>query len=523
MTPFRKQSTIPNNVSQREYMPTENNNELLLAMVVQTDYKNGIAKVAPTESGNYNVMNAQIPVHDFGFDNYGHVYGESRYLASGTMVLIGFIHGKTSNPIIIAAYPSDTSRYNEIAGSERNNDTDKDPTMQDILWTRKIVYPSQQVKIISGTKGNYIRTFNGRSFFQVSDDPIDRMMDISYDGEVNPDLRKKYGDFGKYVPDPNAQRMMLLHQSNSESDMHRTRFLIDKNGRVEADLFAFDDMNNLLRLDMSKDNGFMITKQFDTKDYGQSKLYSEFYITPSNHIRMVSVEDTKMGSIEVTADGTLIDGLKVATESNFQNLSAEFTTVQNGITEVSTTLFNMNPDYLKQLPDVIAEVNRNIGTNANKILSQQKDIDNAVADSGSASSKVDKFIETTGATITDSSNKVASITSRIKDYESNVTLLNTVNKTLADIKGTTDQYDKDKGNYLKADSKTITDIVAVDTQQTKDIKANTDAIAKINADTTLKTLTTAVADLTDKLKKMNENIGALATKTGTDLPNKNIF
>lgn len=523
MTPFRKQSTIPSNVSQREYMPTENNYELFFALVVQTDYKNGIAKVAPTESGNYGTMNALIPVHDFGIDTNDNVFGESHYLASGTMVLVGFIHGKTSNPVIIAVYPSDASRYPEIAGTGRENDTDKDPSMQDTLWTHKVVYPSQQVKVVSGTSGNYLRTFNGRSFIQISDDPLNRLLDVSYDGELDSDFRKSYLDYGRYIPNQEAQRMMLLHQSNIDSDMHRTRFLIDKDGRLEADLFAVDDTNNLLRLDMSKDDGFMITRQFDAKQYGQSKLYSEFYIMPNNHIRMVSVEDTKMGSIEVTADGTLIDGLKVATESNFQNLSAEFTTVQNGITELSTTLFNMNPDYLKQLPDVIAEVNRNIGTNANKILSQQKDIDNAVADSGSASSKVDKFIETTGATITDSSNKVASITSRIKDYESNVTLLNTVNKTLGDIKGTTDQYDKDKGNYLKADSKTITDIIAVDTQQTKDIKANTDAIAKINADTTLKTLTTAVADLTDKLKKMNENIGALATKTGTDLPNKNIF
>lgn len=541
--PFVTQGTLPRNMPKREYVPATGNFGLYLGIVKQVNYKIGKVDVALTsnQQGDQGrlVTGAPMVTSFFGNDMYGNYFGEANYPQEGSYVLVAFLSGQLSSPIIIGTYPNSVDAYQNIAPTELAYHTDQDPQYQQWLWARKTVYPSQQFSSIMGN-GDYYRTFGGMSFLQVARDTMGYMVDDSYDGTMNGNLyNQKTGK--PYAVDGKAQRWLLLHQSNTTDDFHRTRFFINDNGAFEFSQSSLLDDRKLIKLQSSYESGVLLTRQFDTSTYGESSQYSQFYLTSDNHVELLAVQGDSIGSVEVTPGGTLIDGVRVASQTSFQELSKQYDSVSTGVTNLKTQLDKMNPDELAQLPGKVDSVARDTGTNTADISTLKSSTATNTSNIGAVSDRLDKVQENTSASIGDTNKKVTNITQRLTNYEDTVSTVNNINGSYAKTKQEADDYALSKSGFLTVDSKPFKDVSALtasltttvanqgtdigtlktnQTTATNNIKGLAEAVTAVTKQVTDLTATTATLKA---LQNLNDNVNALAKAANVTLPHTDIF
>ena len=287
----RYQSTMPNNTTSYRVNGVTKSNNLVLGKVISVDYQRGLAQVVTENSIFTSVVKATqgalMPVDFFNTNSKGEVYGNYRPIETGSVVLLGYLDGNTANPIIIGVYPPVPEAMEKITPTPINNISDQTyPTRNEVL-TFKTVYPSQQVKLIT-EQGDYFRTFNGRSLLVVDQDNFGKLSDISYDAFS--DMRARHANEKQDLYDvPNeAQRMLLLHQANTDTDKHRTRFFIDRNGDASAYWLDANNDKSLVGVQATKDKGIKVFYNHVSQAVDTSSLYSSIEVTSDNKITLQS-------------------------------------------------------------------------------------------------------------------------------------------------------------------------------------------------------------------------------------------
>mgnify|MGYP002346194406 CR=1 FL=1 len=250
-------------------------------------YGSSIASGTTDGSGS-----APIPVDFWGKNTDGKVFGCYRPVQKGSQILVAYIGGDTSRPIVIGVYPANEASYELISPVHYNTGDDStDDVQNDALGERKI-YPNQQMMYESG-KGDILRSMGGKSFLYISENGNGYLDDINY---AYDEIRDFYdADANEIEPTmTKAQSWLLVHEDNDSdeaSDGHRTRFYVNRSGELMVTFANKDDPNNIVVLEASKDSGFKLTKRFDNSNLKEdSEDYVQFGIGNGNNVSIKSVD-----------------------------------------------------------------------------------------------------------------------------------------------------------------------------------------------------------------------------------------
>lgn len=235
---------------------------------------------------------APIPVDFWGKNTDGKVFGCYRPVQKGSQILVAYIGGDTSRPIVIGVYPDNETSYELISPVHYNTGDDStDDVQNDALGERKI-YPNQQMMYESG-KGDILRSMGGKSFLYISENGSGYLDDINY---AYDEIRDFYdADANEIEPTmTKAQSWLLVHEDNDSdesADGHRTRFYVNRSGELMVTFANKDDPNNIVVLEASKDSGFKLTKRFDSSNLKEeSEDYVQFGIGNGNNVSIKSVD-----------------------------------------------------------------------------------------------------------------------------------------------------------------------------------------------------------------------------------------
>ncbi|AYH91916.1 tail fiber protein [Lactobacillus phage Iacchus] len=235
---------------------------------------------------------APIPVDFWGKNTDGKVFGCYRPVQKGSQILVAYIGGDTSRPIVIGVYPDNEASYELISPVHYNTGDDStDDVQNDALGERKI-YPNQQMMYESG-KGDILRSMGGKSFLYISENGSGYLDDINYAYDEISDFYD--ADANEIEPTmTKAQSWLLVHEDNESdeaSDGHRTRFYVNRSGELMVTFANKEDPNNIVVLEASKDSGFKLTKRFDNSNIKEdSEDYVQFGIGNGNNVSIKSVD-----------------------------------------------------------------------------------------------------------------------------------------------------------------------------------------------------------------------------------------
>ena len=235
---------------------------------------------------------APIPVDFWGKNTDGKVFGCYRPVQKGSQILVAYIGGDTSRPIVIGVYPDNEASYELISPVHYNTGDDStDDVQNDALGERKI-YPNQQMMYESG-KGDILRSMGGKSFLYISENGSGYLDDINYAYDEISDFYD--ADANEIEPTmTKAQSWLLVHEDNESdeaSDGHRTRFYVNRSGELMVTFANKADPNNIVVLEASKDSGFKLTKRFDNSNIKEdSEDYVQFGIGDGNNVSIKSVD-----------------------------------------------------------------------------------------------------------------------------------------------------------------------------------------------------------------------------------------
>ena len=210
----RQQSSLGKIIPKR-VMQTMMVNSLTFGTVTNVDYTTGRAVVSVTDkryANNSTTINgAIIPVEFYNYDLKGNVYGQYRPLATGTRVLVGYVNKNLATPIILGVYPDDSNNMKQISPSISSKENDSTYPMRNFVLTQKIVYPSQQISVLT-EQGDMFRTFNSGSLLTVTTD--NKVDEAGYDGSDSTWDMKQDGSGEFYQPNTTPQSILLLHKSD---------------------------------------------------------------------------------------------------------------------------------------------------------------------------------------------------------------------------------------------------------------------------------------------------------------------
>lgn len=415
--------------------PRKLNNNSFIGRVIYADYSKGIIYYTRILTGQWNLVEgkAKLPVFNYGVGQDGKIYGKFPSVTYNTLALIVRTAGPTSTPYVVALYPDNQDGMKDIAPLSDMDDEDN---------IVKEVYPSGQTSN-SYSNGNYLRTFNGWSFFYVwldsadSDDGGPNFDDLLYTASGFPTMHGFYKRDGKksYKLHGQAQKMALVHQSFSDIDTHRTAFMIGKYGDFEA--YQIDHTRKakyglLTRADimdgfsikrvLDYDNCFAQTDNEDDIDsqFDASSNYSQIDIDSDNNVQLLRYDDGSAKGVLVTAEGTYIDGVLVASQTAVQQVSKELDTLQNSFDSLNNEIKGLGPDFFSKLQSDVLTLQNTLPTiqqSVNDIKSIETENTASIGTIQTNISNIQTWESGTNTSITNAQNDIKSLKTQVPDVD----------------------------------------------------------------------------------------------------------
>lgn len=432
-------NTLKNSLSNP---PTLNQNTFI-GRILSANYDKGIVQYTRVLTPGLDISEgkAKLPVFNYGVGADKKIYGKFPSVTYNSLVLLIRTQGPTSIPYVVALYPDNQDGMKELSPISDMDDEDN---------IVKEVYPSGQTYSTYST-GNTLRTFNGWSFFYVwlnksedANSESGNFDDLLYDDYGLPVMHGFYkrGNTKKYKLHDQAQNMALVHQSYSDIDTHRTAIMLNKFGSFESYFIDHSGQSNyglLARADIY--DGFSIRRVQDYKSdqdsvdndsdvdsqFDNSSNYSEINIDESDNINLTRVDNSSTKGVEVTAEGTYIDGVLVASQTGLQTVSDElkslqssFTTLDDQISGLGTDFFNKLQTDVLNLQNTYASLNSDISsmqTTVSSVSSSITTIENNIKDITDWESNMNTTVSGIDTKISDITDKVNSNSSRITTIE----------------------------------------------------------------------------------------------------------
>lgn len=338
----------------KEAKSNENVNDLLLAKVtkvnylyntvdvVTTDVRGEIFSQTPETKGKYS---ARVPVTFGGSLLNGMSYGETSPINVGDTVLIGFIRGVTSAPIVINVYKSDAVARDlapTLADQSYISGLPETPENFDLLFTKLQVLPSQTYHKVSGL-GNIERTLPGKVFFKTSTEFESNAYvdDAEFSYESLEGIIKRNGDIREPLEGVTPNILFQVPWSGVTENVTNVFF---SDGLFRAsNVFKNTNTNTHLFMDRTGDIGF---KQL-LNTYNPAIQEEEMTDEDTNAVGIIGGRPTlrKQGHlIQVTEAGLEINGKTL--ETMFEDYTRELQLVVAKLTK-----------DVNAIADIVKEIN----------------------------------------------------------------------------------------------------------------------------------------------------------------------
>jgi len=377
--PYREQSTLTTNRNLvDEVSPNVASLSVFVAKVVSVDYEKGTIGYSENISNPnylYPTGYAKLPVFNAGKTDEDKVYGRYPSITPGQRVLIAGGNNTNFTPMVVTSYFDNQDDVKELSPQ----------TNTDFTNNLRDVYPSGQTSSVYAN-GDYLRTFNGSSFFyvwldsKVEEEGISLWDDYLYDMNGNPVISGLYqvaNDYKDYDMESQSQNVAFVHNSNSDLDTHKTVFMINKFGELLVD-FGDKDLTdrNLLRLTASETGGLDVTKSmdYDHENLDNSDYYLKFGITKDDTIDFKYHNGSINTGISVTKGGTYIDGVLVASRNNVENLSTDLKTLEDNFNILNDKMASLGTDFFNKLRSDITQAQNDINLLFSDVVTMSADI-----------------------------------------------------------------------------------------------------------------------------------------------------
>lgn len=347
--------------ARKDAKSNENVNDLLLAKVtkvnylyntvdvVTTDVKGEIFSQTPETKGKYS---ARVPVTFGGSLLNGMSYGETSPINVGDTVLIGFIRGTTSAPIVINVYKSDFVARDlapTLADQSYVSGLPETPENFDLLFTKLQVYPAQTYHKVSGL-GNIEHTLPGRVFFKTSTEFESNAYvdDAEFSYESLEGVIKRNGDIREPLEGVTPNILFQVPWSGVTENVTNIFF---SDGLFRAsNVFKNTNTNTHLFMDRTGDIGFKQLLNTYNPDFHKEIMAD----TDTNAVGIIGGNPTlrKQGHvIQVTEKGLEINGktLEAMFEDYTRELQLVVTKLTRDVNAIADIVKEINLDDLAKM------------------------------------------------------------------------------------------------------------------------------------------------------------------------------
>ena len=384
--------------------------------------------------GTNGKFSAPYPKEFTGMTPENQPYGHIPVIVPGTLVLVAFVDGNPSNPIIVNSYGvnelnNKLVRTPMISGDMRDSEQYK---FNSASFTLK---PSLTYEYYDG-EGNTIKTWNGKTLLSVSSDSNEQESsnDFMY-GTLYDDLfTSRYAD--NSLIEPRIQRapnMLFKHQGvfdmYGEPDEHITMVYLGSDGTFRRSTLNKEEQ---FRTTVEQDNkgnyrvqyqsdSVIIDDGLDFVEFGITTQDKEFYIKNNDH------------SFNFTDKGILIDGkpLLANIDDNIQDAFKKLEELEESMKKVQDIIVDIGDTNLGELIDStnkaikdVEELTTELGKTNKRLSDSETKLSNAII-------KYDKFIDDLGDYQVDTNASISSLVDSISKIN-NIELLN--------IKNTEEKY-----------------------------------------------------------------------------------
>lgn len=443
----------------RELSGNYDNYELCLGRVTAVDYSKGMVSYSLIINGKIQqydqVATAMLPVYSYGINDDGEAYGKYLSAPVGSLILIGYIKGLSSRPIVIGTYADNGVDLSNLASGYTKGDRNQE---------ERTVYPSQQVSLIKDN-GEYTRTFNGQSFLTVvnpSDDEnsiTDKVIDEDYDGVTESYLDGLWSPLSNKAYDMSleAPAMLLQHQSNVSWDKHRTKFLIKPTGEFLTKLVNMNHPERTIGGTLDLNRGAYLYRTFDNLSLSESQKNALIKLTEEGSVLLQASDldrdkHPETGSIEVTPQGTKIDGDLVASMQAVTALSKKLESLSNSAQSLEDLLNKIGTDFMLKLPQTIATQGGNISRAQESADSATKKAEQVEGDLKTSVDGINKSIKEITGNIEGIENDLTNKTSALQKS------INSVSSSLDSYKSSNNTAVKNLQSSLSSLQTTVSDI-----------------------------------------------------------------
>lgn len=278
----RRQSSIGTRYIRR-HKEGSNIDRISFARVTKINYRYNTVDVVSL-GGDYTLSSkgrasAKLPIQFGGTTTDGKSFGQINPVEVGTYVLIGFINGEKTTPVVLAMYNGEEEAH-KLSRTPFEESDSRDEELKELSKQKFTVYPSLTYDNVDG-KGNRTVSFTGKSFIttEAGANPEVGGLTDNEDGTRYDELNSSYYYTGELIePKENRAPVILFkHQGDKfakneegvETDKHSFMWFLDDDGTHRTSIMN-EDEDWRTYFEMTPEGKIQLVRQNDTKEIGTS-------------------------------------------------------------------------------------------------------------------------------------------------------------------------------------------------------------------------------------------------------------
>lgn len=366
MADIRTQSSLGTEFK-RLYNEDSNISKIMLAEVTKVNYRYNTVDVRTTDGsmqinksgqseGRYS---AKLPVEFSGRTATGKVFGQINPIEVGTLVLLGFLSGYKSKPIVISVYghADETKELSRapFAGADPTDEKLKKYTQHNFT-----IHPSLTYDDIDGN-GNRTVSFPGKSFLTMDADSIEEMSGKTDDGDGTgyEDLSASYYYSGELIEPSNEKAPTILFkhvgkkatEEGEVEDPHAFMLFLGQDGTYRTSMVNTEE-DWRTYIEMTPEGDIKLRRQNDTKAVGKGESTHELSVT-ADGILMRSGDKYMLFNQDGVDTNTGFGG--GGTNQSLADLQDRLNETEGNILSMSTK-FEQTDEYIRLSAEKVVEL-----------------------------------------------------------------------------------------------------------------------------------------------------------------------
>lgn len=265
----------------RIHKESSNIDRISFARVTKVNYRYNTVDVSSDggDFGSGGKYSAKLPIQFGGTTVDGKPFGQTNPIEVGTRVLIGFVEGMKTSPVVLAIYGSEEENV-KLSRSPIDGVDHLDKDMKQVTQQQFTVFPSLTYENIDGD-GNRTVSFTGKSFIttEAGANPEAGGITDNHIGTEYEDLDSSYYYSGELI-EPKEDRapvILFKHQGKKfarneqgrEEDNHTFMWFLDDDGTYRTSIMQQDE-DWRSYFEMTPDGKIRLVRQNDSKNFNTS-------------------------------------------------------------------------------------------------------------------------------------------------------------------------------------------------------------------------------------------------------------